>query len=80
MVKKEKKVIRYSEFYVNIGYNLLPIPNELALSVQWYSIFFEQSVQRVLAICFTKSFGEKQPHNVVTGASFCYKRKAKKGP
>ena len=30
---------------------------------------FEQSVQRVLVLCFTKSFGEKQPHNVVPSAS-----------
>ena len=67
MVKKEKKVIRYSEIYVNIGYNLQPVHNELALCVQWDSIFFEQSVQGVLVLCFTS-------------ASFCCKRNAKKGP
>ena len=38
--------------------NLQSVQNELTLHIQWYNIFFKQSVQVVLLPCFTERFVE----------------------
>ena len=58
-IPESLQVIRYSEFHVNMRYNLQPVNSELTLWVQWSSIFFKQSVQDVLVPRLTESFVEK---------------------
>ena len=41
MIKKQNQIIRYSEYHVNLCYNLQPVHNELTLCAHWKSIFFQ---------------------------------------
>ena len=50
--------MRYSEFRVNVCYNLQPVHNELMLCVNGVVYFFRQAMQGVLAPRLTKKFHE----------------------